>query len=102
MEYISLSEKEEIEVEAGNGLDSANITQYFSAENTLNVSQDIDCTEETAWEFSKQITSEAENISSGHQQVESEDSVVVTSVSESASETKTMELEVKLTFLKDL
>ena len=99
-------DNEETEVEAENGLDSANISQYFSAENTLNLSQDFDCTEETAWEFSKQITSEAETLSSGHKQVES---VVVTSVSETASETKTStvsqheitrELEVKLTFLK--
>ena len=99
-------ENGKIEVEAENCLESGDVSQYFSAEDTFNVSQDVDCTEETAWTFSKQITSEVENISS--HKVESEDTVLVTSVSDSASETKTSsanqneimtELEVKLTFL---
>ena len=91
-------ENGKIEVEAENCLESGDVSQYFSAEDTFNVSQDVDCTEETAWTFSKQITSE----------VESEDTVLVTSVSDSASETKISsanqneimtELEVKLIVL---
>ena len=79
----------DIVVEAENTtLESANVSQYFSAEDTFNVSQDFDCTEETAWTFSKQVNSEVENISNGHHQVESEDTVMKSSLSDSVSETK--------------
>ena len=86
-------ENGQIEVEAENCLESANNSQYFSAEDTFNVSQDFDCTEETAWKFSKQVTSEAENISNGHQQVESEDSVSQTKTSTASQHEKMVELE---------
>ena len=79
---------ENVEVEVENCLESANVTQYFSAEDTFNLSQDFDCTEETAWKFSKEISSQVENISNGHHHAESADTVLVSSVSESVSEAK--------------
>ena len=62
-ESVGNEEKEDIENKSSYD-ESNNISQYFSAEESFTVTEEVlGCTEETEWKFAKQLTADSETVS---------------------------------------